>query len=821
MALTDWPGKSGKNGGIDHPAAYHMLDVAAVAESLIAPEDFSHELKQALIFLTALHDVGKISAGFRAMLLEGKSQPMGRHWEMSEYLLHHHDDLLEEYLDGKPIWRKALYASVSGHHGRPPQLDLQLPHLPFAIGNDAIRDAGLLIREFASLWPDASLSGMTKEQARALNWWLPGFVSAADWIGSNVDWFPATPAEFGFAEYLAQARQKQLTAVNCSGLGTPDASDTVLFDFAFRPMQQACSEISIPPGPMLAIIEDETGSGKTEAALILAQRMMAAGKGRGLFFALPTTATSDAMFSRARKMLRRMFTDPPSIALAHGRAGISCEYRALRAVPTQPTDEPVCTDWLAENRRRALLANIGIGTVDQAIFSVLPTKFNTLRHYGLASKILIVDEVHEMGDPYMVQELARLLQAHHMAGGSAILLTATLPLDQRRQLQAGYRAQDDGDPAYPALTVAGREVRRNFSQTGASRGPVVVRRLASESDAVALIAQQAGQGAACLWVRNVVDDAIAAVDRLRAGGIDAGLLHARFALCDRLDHEAAALARFGKQGAGREGHVLVATQIVESSLDLDFDVMVSDLAPIASLVQRAGRLWRHMDLRPASGRPMDKPVLSVLSPDPEQVTDKNWLLQVLDKGAWVYPLDLQWRTARVLFKTGVIDAPSGLRALIEAVHGEGDTSLPESMIAAEAERQGQGFAAANQARRNMIDLERGYRDGGAAVEDSDYPTRLGLPQQRVMLARNEGGALQPYAGTGNDDSCQLSELQVSLHRLSQLELPDQSSPEIAALTMGWPEWRRHQIKVLPAGAEGAICPGLSYSADRGLMLESK
>ena len=130
----------------------------------------------------------------------------------------------------------------------------------------------------------------------------------------------------------------------------------------------------------------------------------------------------------------------------------------------------------------------------------------------------------------------------------------------------------------------------------------------------------------------------------------AALLHARFALGDRLRHENAAMARFGRDGIGRSGQVLVATQVVEASLDLDFDVMVSDLAPVGALIQRAGRLWRHMDRRPVADRPVSGPVLTILSPDPDQVTDSSWLNRVLDRGAWVYRHDHQWLTARAMFR---------------------------------------------------------------------------------------------------------------------------------------------------------------------------
>ena len=226
-------------------------------------------------------------------------------------------------------------------------------------------------------------------------------------------------------------------------------------------MQEACSAVALRDGPMLAVIEDETGAGKTEAALILAQRMMAAGKGRGLFFALPTMATADAMFLRNRDCIAGMFDRGPSLTLAHGRAGLSVGFRDLIGRERANPDEPGCSDWLAEDRRRALLADVGVGTIDQALLAVLPTRHSCLRLYGLSSKILIVDEVYEMGDPYLQELLVTLLRIHAAMGGSAILLTATLPLGLRARLVAafeegaGRETSPSTDRAYPALTVAG------------------------------------------------------------------------------------------------------------------------------------------------------------------------------------------------------------------------------------------------------------------------------------------------------------------------------------------------------------------------------
>ncbi len=829
--IAQWPGKSPVAEGMKpHPAAYHMLDVAAVSECLIAEESgWKQPVRDALALLVALHDLGKISEPFRAMLEQGTPQQHGRHWEASEALLEQHDGLLE-HLGGKRTQRLGLYAAVAGHHGVPPSREGDsYKKLRLACGEQALQDSAALIQAYAALWPNASLASLDKQRFLQLSWWLPGLTAVADWIGSNADWFAPLAPSLSLPDYLARARRLAQEAVGKAGLEIGAPSGQKLFEFTPRPMQAACTEIELPDGPTLAFIEDETGAGKTEAALLLAQRMLLAGKGRGIFFALPTMATANAMFDRARDIVGRMFSTPPNLTLAHGRAPLSAAWRELREHRAAQEDAPGCTDWLADNRRRALLAQVGVGTIDQALLSVLPTRYATLRHYGLASTILIVDEVHEMGEAYMAEELKALLAAHRAAGGSAILLTATLPLALRAALAKAFGAEPPSAPAYPALSIASGAARCDFPLSQESKGPVTVQRLPDAEAALDLLVSQANAGAACVWVRNAVDNAIAAVQALRVRGVDADLLHARFALCDRLRHEKAALSRVGKKGQDRAGRVLVGTQVLESSLDLDFDVMVSDLAPVAALIQRTGRLWRHMALRPANTRPVLAPVLYVVAPDPNTVNDRRWLHQVLEKGAYVYPLDVQWRSARVLFDAGCIDAPADLRALIEAVHGKEEdlVPVPEPIQNAENKRIGKDKGAAAHALQNLIDWKAGYRQS-QGLRDVDYPTRLGPEQRTLLLARWAGGQLTPWASDQTDSSQHmtpaelesLSEVRASAQRLKDVELPPQDAPAIQAFARDWPEWKRAAVTVCPVGDKGAICHGLRYDDELGLLFES-
>ena len=829
--LTDWPGKSAVDGGLEHPAACHMLDVAAVAEVLLAATDPGLPAGRRDLFclLVALHDLGKIGAEFRAML-RGEGAQSARHWQVTEAWLRDEDmeDRICARIGGEYLALQPLVAAIAGHHGGPPG-DTARDHrrMRDRAGPQAAEDARAFVEACLDLWPQASLAGIDSTEAMALSWRLSGLTVGADWVGSNPEWFPAAPPPASAAAYLAQTRGRAAHAVKEAGLLPPAPAGTVLFDFDLRPMQKAAAAIPLRDGPMLAILEDETGAGKTEAALLLAQRMLLAGKGRGLYLALPTMATADAMFRRVRRVARGLFATPPSLTLAHGHADLSAEFREVRA-RSGWSEDVACGPWLADSRRRALLADVGVGTIDQALLAILPTRFATLRIHGLASKILIVDEVHELGDPYLAHELETLLRLHASGGGSAILLTATLPLGQRARLSrafeagAGRSCADDPDPAYPALSIPGGAAMRDFHGATSPKGPVRVTRLTAPDAAVALIARASAAGAACAWVRNAVDDAIAAVAALRAAGVEVDLLHARYAFADRKRIEAAALAAFGPEGRRRHddgrGKVIVATQVLEMSLDYDLDVMVSDLAPVAALIQRAGRLWRHMDRRPATGRPVPDPVLHVIAPDPTRPVDAQWLAEVQPRGAWVYGLAEQWRTAEVLFRTGEIVAPGGLRTLIEAVHGEGALDVPDGLRAAADRAEGEAYAAAGLARLNIVALERGYRDGGGASDDRDYPTRLGLPTRALLLARRTSSGLRPWAeGDTRAESDLLSEVSARETRFRGLALPDQSAPEIAAFTEGWPDWKRAGLTVCPVGEGGEICEGLRYHGNLGLL----
>lgn len=830
--IGEWPGKLVE--GRVHPALWHMLDVGAVASHLISRQPLTASIPadQAAVFLVALHDLGKFSSTFRSMLLGQPYQGL-RHWQHSYRLLRDHDDIVAGVIGGTPEVRRILYAAVAGHHGGPPE------HLESrkyrrqakqigAAASEASREA---ITAMAPFFPSASLNNMSESEARRLSWVLCGLTVQADWIGSNTEWFGPKDPSIPIEDYWKQASGRAETAISEAGLhhARPhlDGRARVLPRTATpRPMQVAAADVELPDGSVLALIEDATGAGKTEAALILAARMMAAGKGDGLFFALPTMATSNAMLARLESVAPRLFEGRPSLALTHGRARMNDLFREIRGRDaSDPGGEVSCGSWLADDRRRVLLADVGVGTIDQALLAVLPTRFNTLRLRALSGRILIVDEAHEF-DPYMEIQLRGLLRFHAMLGGSAIVMTATLPLAMRggysKAFQKGLGIRHPREvptDAYPVLSVIGRSIDSlEPDAVPATRRDVNVLRLDDTDEAIALLKHGANHGAACAWIRNSVDGAIEAFLALREEGMDADLLHARFATVDRLDREAALQMRFGRDGTGRAGRILVATQVVEASLDLDFDLMVSDLAPVGSLIQRSGRLWRHMDLRPAGERPVPGPSLHVLSPDPDRVDDSSWLKRILRSGAFVYPQDMQWRTARTLFDSGAIRVPDGLRELIEAVHGGGLMEVPDALKGAEVETIGRRLSETQQAFNQVLDAEDEYDQPQMqrVFSDDRFPTRLGLPQVTLRLARKVSGELKPWVGEG-PIGWQSSEVQVSAARYRRLSGVDQDRHEIAVLRESWPNWMATSVIVAPVGEGGSICEGMRYDSALGIV----
>lgn len=830
----------------------HLLDVSAVALEL--QRNFPSRVRREaaalgldaedIIFLRAwlagLHDLGKCSVAFQAKseahwpeALLGRYRMLNDpgHWRLTAGLLEHRSfvDLVAEALPGvRQGGERILFAAAAGHHGRPPDdLDWGRGNDP-QVGPIALELARDIFKVVTHVIPPPSGLRLKIAQAQAMSWQLSGLITLADWVGSDHEFFgPGHPDDP--VEYFDAAREAARRAMVSKGLvSQPTCRDPGLARIAPEiitpyPMQLWADRVALPRGPCLTVIEDVTGAGKTEAALTLASRMMAAGKAEGIYFALPTEATANAMFTRLETAHRRLFDEAasPSLVLAHGHSSINEPFLRIRRA--QPgTTAAQCNDWIADHRRKAFFAHVGAGTIDQALLSVLQKRHLTLRQYGLAGRILIVDEAHAY-DAYMEELLGRLLQLHAMSGGSAIILSATLPLAKREEFLRIYNpvalpVRSD----FPLATLSSPDGIVEDPQEAAprSRRRVEVHRLSSMTDMHGAASRAARDGAAVLVMRNSVDEAIGSTLALRGMGLTVDLFHARFAQCDRKAVEDDVVRRFGKSGpaADRMGRILVATQVVEQSIDVDFDVIFTDLAPVDLIAQRAGRLWRHeRGVRSAS-----HPFLHVLSPEPSYDVKEDWLEKTLGNSSFVYQNSaIMWRSAKILFDLGRIETPDGLRTLIESVYGDAAPPIPKGLIAASHRAAGEDGGAKAIGRLNTVRLEEGYGVLGDLPKDQDIGTRLGEETRILRLARIEGDRVLPWAS--GRQSWPRSEIRVRAAWLAGAR-PDPDVAEMVEVARAdWPDWDDSVIGVVAADGRlmlSDLRKPLFYTPSFGLTREA-
>lgn len=798
-----------------HLLPFHSLDVAAVGDSLLRHHrpiaDHLAALlgmpdaefpRWAALFL-ALHDLGKFAITFQRLRSDLLLTMQGR--ETAKQSRHRHDTLgyllwknsirqawQENGLLPKPRPRSRVtpdaiesadiwMAAMTGHHGTPPKpAEMVITDAFEPVDQQA---ANIFVVEVIELLlPDRTrFPEIDVAKLKQASWWLAGFAVLCDWIGSNSDFFPYRTSAVPLSSYWEIACAQADKAIAATELLPKaianDMPLQVLLNsdkpVAPTPLQARAEQLLLSNGPQLFILEDVTGAGKTEAALLLAQRLMAAGHAHGLYFGLPTMATANAMYERLSEHgYRRLFqTDQhPSLVLAHGAARLSGGFRqSIVGVgktrddngEDQPAAAAHCSQWLADNRKKALLADIGIGTLDQALLAILPSRHQSLRLLGLIGKVLIIDEVHAC-DAYMHPLLCRLLRAHAAAGGSAILLSATLPQRQRSELATAFAEGMRGakptlvSADYPLLThVSGAFADESAIDTRESvRRQIQVQCLDSTGEVESVIATAIAQHQCVCWIRNSVGDAREAYHHLRETHPDwqIELFHARFALADRLDIEQRVLDTYGKSSTHeqRAGHLLIATQVVEQSLDIDFDHLITDLAPIDLIIQRAGRLRRHR--RDALGDPHDRPDqrgqprLHLLIPEWTDDPSDDWFEKAFRRAAWVYPDHGQlWLGAKLLRGRGGFRMPEDARDLIEGVYAD-EARLPAGLESRSFAAQGEAKASQSIAMLNELKIELGYNDGATNRwwDDTATPTRLGDPTTTVWLARWADGELRPW-----------------------------------------------------------------------------
>lgn len=698
-----------------HPLLWHMIDAGLLARRLLMSPTFSRlgellrhaadwpgdSLLQWVPYLVALHDIGKCDCDFQAQHPPARdsltwlpfreiASPGFRHEARSAEMVSKH--LQELRWDSQSA--KTVAQVVQGHHGQFTFSEAEMPPCeqsrlaPWAtLRNELAACLGRIFRTASGLPPVIRNHGTTGAI-------LAGLLVMSDWIVSNEELFnrPELPNGACVEDYARASDGAAQLVIDRLGLSKalPFRADD---NFAStwpelagspRPIQalaERVSQAAIVPG--LTIIEAPMGEGKTEAALYLASNIAITRGHGGIYLALPTAATSNQMHARIGQWLKTYGAEQAHVRLVHGMSWLIDD-----ATPTDggqisgeaAKDAPL--EWFQPSRR-ALLSPLAVGTIDQALMATLNVRFGFLRLLGLAKGVLIVDEVHAY-DAYMSTIIDRLLSWCGALEVPVLLLSATLPSERKGQLIAAYRGSRHGEhgpppnvQAYPLVTMtAGADVKTVACQAVTRKSVQVALHpgLIGDADATAALCSRLVRNGGCACViLNTVQAAQQVYECLRTiESEDTQLLlfHSRFPAGRRADIEQTALNWFDKQSLSQMGKpsetcrpskaILVATQVVEQSLDLDFDVMITEMAPIDLLLQRMGRLHRHD--RPSRPTGME-PQLHVLMPTVAAKPD-------FGLSERVYHRYVLLKSLSALTRHQSIAIPGDIRHLVEQVYDD-------------------------------------------------------------------------------------------------------------------------------------------------------
>lgn len=697
------------------PLPCHLVDVGHVALSLLETTAFRNILPRFVEatqcpediilswigYLVALHDWGKGWRNFQGRDVEGvhpslfktdlnltveevergiRHEVISRRW-------------LEEHLEKHWNWHKRSFitvgAAIGAHHGRIGQKPSSLQKFTgiekweqLKIEIEEMVRAAFSPSPWTADFADHSVAGML----------LSGLIVWSDWIASNAQLFPLRWQGEAWEDYVASSKIAAQRAVEKLGLGKenvwrePKSFPDLWPGFDQpRAIQTAAIELiesGLDSG--LVIIEAPMGEGKTEAALYLATQWMQ--EGGGMYIGLPTAATSNQMHTRVQDLIAEH--DPTakgSVQLVHGAAWLIDKFSPDTPPELSDDDQDpnghLAYEWFVP-RKRSLLATYGVGTIDQALMSVLHVKHGFLRLFGLAGKVLLIDEVHAY-DAYMTEILTLLLTWCRALDIRVILLSATLPGERRAELVAAYSGGKDSAhrklakgnlapyPLITAVSTAGEVCEIEVPPGDRTKHINLVKHegLLGNPEAISELAIKtlADEGCVCV-IANTVGSAQAIYDniRKRRPDIPTLLFHSRFLSGDRQKIENRALQWFDKRSLlpltdpkrmeRPKKAILVATQVVEQSLDLDFDAMITEVAPIDLMLQRSGRLHRHdRSDRPEHHFPAE---LHVVLPSDDSADFAST--------ARVYEPYVLLRTRRALKESWTL--PDDMRTLIESVY---------------------------------------------------------------------------------------------------------------------------------------------------------
>ena len=774
-----------------HPLLCHILDVAAVAavvltritppaaqrRLLAVHPDGREQAIRLLLFVIALHDLGKATPAFQAKLEWARVLLPQHRFDLDALpnARHHGDVGLRFVRDAlcsasiAPTEALALARAVTAHHGEFPT-NASLSRKPDKRERgalpawDAARAA--IVSELRLFFGVETAPALVLDHAYVVL--LAGFTSVADWIGSMEEIFTYEPPQASLAAYWPTALQRAHLALDRVGmhgsLRRPLRSFAELFPFFDPwPLHVAVDALAATlDEPALIVVEAPMGEGKTEASLLLADAAAARLGQHGLYIGLPTQATANQMLGRVQSFLERAHADERSnLILAHGEADLVERFRKLRAVydrDDRRADGVSAESWFL-SKKRTLLAEHAVGTIDQALLGVMRTSHGFVRLYGLAGKTVVLDEVHAY-DTYTSTLLDRLVEWLGAMGSTVLLLSATLPSSRRAALVRAYRrgagspSEQEATPTrYPRLTFATRRgVTASTFAPRATPVSIALEHRADDLDAVAReIVASITNGGCAGWICNTVARAQAAFKavELQAPEIPRLLLHSRLLPDERAERELRLEEWLGPESRGAvrpHRSIVIGTQVLEQSLDIDFDRLFTDVAPVDLVLQRAGRLQRHARTNRASGHA--PPRLVVVRPA------GPWESVAIKTIASVYAEALVRGTLRSLAPREVIVLPDDIEAMVEEVYRDEMPAADDALLGAFIDYRGANSADRQIAEQRLMPRpsieDDPFGDLRVTFDDAEDPglheqlramTRLGPQSVDIVCLVQRDGAL--------------------------------------------------------------------------------
>ena len=720
-----------------HLLPYHCLDVVAVADiwlqkSAVLLNQISQQIelnkdksKSIVLFFIALHDLGKFDARFQNFIPELRIKLQGNDYEVEDES-YSHGSYGYFYFEKEFLGSENMKA-VAGHHGF---YDESIRFME----PDANEELIEMDKQARKQWIDYCLDWFNLEEIPQVDEisMLAGLCSVADWVGSSITNFTQNQ-NIDLHQYYQDTLLKAEKVLEETGmLPTIQGSG---FDYLFSNYTPRGIQCLLPDLPIeigLTIVESETGSGKTEFALAYASALIQHGLADGVVFGLPTQATANGLFDRIGNAAEKLFPDS-TVTLAHSKA----KY----LIPDE-------NGFLHQSSKRAFLGSMSVATVDQILMGVLGIKHQFVRSFGTRKSVLILDEIHSF-DAYMYGLIEKVLKGQHEAYSSVILLSATLPINLKRQLLTTYQGDAQND-AYPLIThvdLKGQtstiEVNQEPEEKRLQNKVWISPDQIPDAEQCQQLIDWAENGAMVGVICNTVHDAQLIYTILSGKtNITIDLFHARYTVEDRLRIENYVLHKYGKE-APRKGGLLIATQVIEQSLDLDFDALVSQIAPIEFLMQRMGRLWRHnrsdkyTELSPRS-KVIKAPLFITLCPRLAQV-EENFSTAYAGSGFVYKNIRVLYRTQKYLQTNPLLVFPKCYREAINLIHCD-ETYSDESSVLIEIvdkfnnEQDGSYYLAkmiSNQNSRPLNDVD----------PRSALLTREGELSHAVVIFDAEGGLL--------------------------------------------------------------------------------